>query len=56
MTKQQKDEYIKGYKARQAYRQRRINRAFIKDYLKALAIALVVLPVLWIIAVVILSI
>ena len=50
------DMYIRGYKARQQYRQRRKNKQFVKDYLKALAIGIVALPVLWIIAVGILSI
>ena len=50
------DLWKKGYLARKRERERRINRAFIKDYLKALGIGLIALPILWLLAVGILSI
>jgi|TARA_R100001530_G_scaffold21901_1_gene17976 hypothetical protein len=56
MIKQQKDEYIKGYKARQTYRQRRIIRELVWGYIKEFSIVIALLLLGWIIAVVILSI
>ena len=56
ITKQQKDEYIKGYKARQAYRQRRIIRELVWGYIKEFGIAFALLLLGWIIAVGVLSI
>jgi hypothetical protein len=43
ITKQQKDEYIKGYKARQAYRQRRIIRELVWGNKKEFDIAFAIL-------------
>ena len=56
MIKQQKDEYIKGYKARQTYRQRRIIRELVWGYIKGFGIAFALLLLGWIIAVGVLSI
>jgi hypothetical protein len=50
------DMYIRGYKARQQYRQRRVRKAFINEYIKPYAMSVVLLAMFWFIAVGILSI